>query len=98
MKIFSEMLDTHDARNQPVQVFVLYLDSMKTGDPEKDIKNCGHSMQGIDLNDSESLINIVVPMISSLIEDAYGDNSAKTPLTDWHATGFDRNYPNGVKA
>lgn len=97
MKIFSEILDTEDSYKRPVKVFVLYLDSMETGDPEKDVRNCGQSIEGIDMNDPESLIAIVVPMITSLIEAAYGDNRPKTPLTDWHATGFDRNYPNGVK-
>ena len=96
MKIFSEIKILPD--NTPV--FVLYLDTEKTGDPNKDCLHSAHDFSDyMDCNDPAKLLEIITPMLSELIYTAYGYPSPNTePLTDWHATGFDRNYPNGVKA
>lgn len=39
-------------------------------------------------------MNFIIPMLSELLYAVYGEDSSKKPITDWHATGFDRNKPN----
>jgi hypothetical protein len=96
MKIYSEILESVDKWEKPVKVFVLYLDTQLTGNPEKDIKNCGMEMKYMDPHNPDSIISVVVPMITSLIDESFGNPSDKEPITEWHATGFDSKYVNGV--
>lgn len=97
MKIFSEILECNDPNNNIGSLFVLYLDTENTGDRNKDIKHCAHPISEVHYNDPDLLIGMLIPMLSELIEASYGNSQSREPLTNWHATGFDRNYPNGVK-
>lgn len=95
MKIFGEIIQAEDNNNNPVPVFILYFDTEKTGNTLSDLTHCAMNITNLKM-DSESITNLLIPMLSSLIEGAYGDNN-KHPLTNWEDTEFDRNYPNGVK-
>jgi hypothetical protein len=98
MKIFSDIQVSPE--NKPV--FILYLDTQVTGDQNKDCLYAAHDFTPyVGNNDPEKLLELITPMLSELLYAAYGEspeNARKEPITDWHATGFDRNYPNGVKA
>lgn len=98
MKIFSSIQISPE--NKPV--FVLYLDTEKTGIQEQDCLYSAHDFTPyLGKEDPEKLLELITPMLSELLYTAYGEtpeNARKQPITDWHATGFDRNYPNGVKA
>jgi|GEM_PF-4398702 hypothetical protein len=94
MKIFSQIIEAPNG----IPVFALYLDTEFSGNPEKDTSYAAIDCRLIEGNDPERIISQIVPMISELIYHSYGESMQKTtPLTDWHATGFDRNSVNGVK-
>lgn len=98
MKIFSEMMERENQRGELEPTFVLYLDTQKTGDPSKDSLYAANDFTKVQgSNDPEVILALLIPMISELIYAAYGEPAIYTkPLTDWHATGFDPKYPNGV--
>ena len=95
MKIFSNMITMNDG----TPVFALYLDTEKTGVQSNDCLYSASdftSLKGVD--DPEKILEFLMPMLSELVYTAYGEAiSDKKPITDWHQTGFDRNFPNGVK-
>jgi hypothetical protein len=99
MKISSNNLISHEGK----PVFVLFIDTEKTGNPDQDCFYAAHdysSFVGNENENSDKLIDMIMSMLSDLIHSAYGVSSEianKKPLTDWHNTGFDRNYPNGIK-
>jgi len=96
MKIFSDIQISPEEK----PVFVLYLDTQVTGDQHKDCLYAAHDFtKYLGVNDPEKLLELIVPMLSELLYAAYGEsveNAHKQPMTDWHATGFDPKYPNGV--
>lgn len=98
MKIFSEMMERENHRGELEPTFVLYLDTQRTGDPSKDSLYCANDFTNVQgTNDPEVILALLIPMISELVYTAYGDSIVdKKPMTDWHATGFDPKYPNGV--
>jgi hypothetical protein len=100
MRIFSEMLEDKNLMGEPRVALVLYHDSQKTGDVNQDYTHVATDFTHlIDSTDPEKILAFLMPMLNELIYTVYGKSGRPTePLTDWHATGFDRNYPNGVKA
>ncbi len=94
MKIFSNTIVAQDG----TPVFALYLDTERTGDQQRDCLYAANdftSMKGED--DAEKILNFLIPLLSELVYTAYGHRVDTQPMTDYHATGFDKNYPNGVK-
>ena len=93
------MFQSKGRNGEPEPVFVLYLDTQKTGAPDKDTLYCAaDATKLMTLKDPEEILGFIIPMLSELIYTVYGDPIKKTePLTDWHTTGFDRNAVNGVK-
>jgi hypothetical protein len=98
MIIFSEMIHQATIDGLAVPVFILYLDTQLTGDPTKDLKHCAMDFTPyVGCDDPEKMSSLILTMMSELIYKSYGEPMNTKPLTDWHATGFDRNFPNGVK-
>ena len=101
MKIFSEILASQDGHGKTVPVFLLYLDTQKTNNQEKDCVSTGidfTSMQ--DCNDPEMILGFLIPLISELVYNAYGEPSYRKdmqPLQSAKQTGFDPSCVNGVK-
>lgn len=97
MRIFTNNVKENEVADGSPPMFVMYLDTQKTGDESKDITHISIDMTGLEeLKDPDQIISLLSPLLSELVYNAYGEKVNKTPLTDWHATGFDRNYPNGV--
>jgi hypothetical protein len=101
MKISSEIIEQQDEYGLSIPVFVLYLDSEETGNKDKDCRYSANDFSSmIGNNNPEEILSFITPMLSELLYGYYGktaEDNHKTPLTDWHATGFDRNSVNGVK-
>jgi hypothetical protein len=97
MKIFSQnQLSPH---GNPV--FVLYLDTEKSGKPEQDTLYAAADATNFEgENDPEKILGLIIPLLSELIYAVYGEKpdayGKKEPLTNYSTTGFDPNYPNGV--
>ena len=94
MKIFSEKMIAPNG----IEVFALYVDSELTGDKEKDTV---YSALDVALlgNHPDQILSHVIPMLTEMMYMLYGEspeNARKKPITNWHATGFDPKYPNGV--
>lgn len=99
MKIFSSIQQGVDKNGMPAPLFVMHLDTEKTGHPDTDSFYVAFPEDFILSKNSEDLIEVLTSMITSLVYNAYGiapETMKKDAITDWHATGFDRNYPNGV--
>lgn len=70
MKIFSDIQVSPE--NKPV--FVLYLDTQKTGDQIKDCLYAAHDFTlYVGSNDPEKLLELITPMLSELLYAAYGE-------------------------
>ena len=90
MKIFSDIQVSPD--NTPF--FVLYLDTQKTGDQNKDTAHCAMDMSNIDMTDPDQIISLITPLLTNLVYTVYGKPPAfgkLEPLTDINTTGFDKN-------
>lgn len=80
-------------------MFVLYLDTGFTGNPETDTNHCAMDIAALPpSSESETILSVLIPMISSLVYASYGQPPEHgSPLTDYRRTKFDPNFPNGVK-
>ena len=97
MKIHSQMqLSPHGD-----QLFVLYLDTEKTGNTGEDTLYCASDAKDfVNEDDPEEILAFIIPLLSVLVHTVYGEKpeiwGKKEPLTQYSTTGFDPNYPNGV--
>lgn len=90
MKIFSEIVMSPEN----VPVFALYVDTQRTGDPNKDCLYAAHDFREIHEKDADEMLEVLIPLLSELIYTAYSkapEVGKMTPLTDWNRTGFDKN-------
>lgn len=96
MKIFSDKMI---APNGTV-VFALYVDSEKTGVPEKDSVYSAIDIALLGNHDPDQILSHIIPMLTEMVYTLYGETpepyGKKEPLTKYSNTGFDPNYPNGV--
>jgi hypothetical protein len=97
MKLFSQM----QLSPQGNPVFVLYLDTQKTGKPAEDtLYAVADATNFENENDPEKILGLIIPLLSELVYAVYGESpepyGKKEPLTSYSTTGFDPNYPNGV--
>lgn len=90
MKIFSDIL----VSPENILTFVLYLDTQKTGNSQKDVTHCAGDMTSIlDMNDPGLIMELITPLLSELIYNAYGIPPLVgniQPLTDINTTGFNK--------
>lgn len=102
MKLHSEMIQMEDLNGELRPNFVLYLDTQRTNDVQKDTlySACDFSHL-VGSNDADAILAFLIPMLSELVYTAYGEKpqfyGEKKPLTEYSRTGFDPNCLNGVK-
>ncbi len=102
MKIHSEMLQMEGLNGELRPNLVLYLDTQRTNDVQKD---CFHAACDfshlLGSNDADAILGFLIPMLSELVYNAYGEKpqfyGEKKPLTEYSRTGFDPTCLNGVK-
>ena len=102
MKIFSELVTRPDMYGKETPTFALFLDTELTGDKNKDCLYAAADYTPIkDSQDADKILTFLIELLSSAVYTAYGEKpeyyGKKEPLTQYHRTGFDPNYPNGVK-
>lgn len=102
MRIYTKMGDIRTYRGELCKALTIYLDTEMTGDPEQDTVNCAvefdpkHFLNG----DPETFLNLVIPMITQLAYNAYGEPARfehQTPIESIKETNFDPACLNGVR-
>lgn len=96
MKIFTDKLEYRDEKEKPHSSFVMFLDKQETG-TDADIFHCAMNAEALEgVTDPMKILEVLSPMLDTLVHEAFRDKDQK-PITNWHATGFDPNFSNGVK-
>lgn len=100
MQFYSTLQTVNNPDGSKIPIFTIYIDTHKTGIPEQDVVHCAFDYNVIKDKDPDTILSTLIPIITQLVYTIYGEppeNRDKQPLTDWHATGFDRNAVNGIK-
>ena len=104
MKISSEIIRQNVYSTESKLVFVMYLDTQRTGNQAADTFNCAYDFDKINMSENVNEISdFLIPILSQLIIDAYDDPdnydspTKKKPLESIKETNFDPTCLNGMR-